>query len=346
MSDSETTDGDSPVLTLTVEESDSGQRLDGFVSRRGEGRSRVLVQKCIRERLVLVNGNPSRAASRLKAGDEISIAWPPEYEPKLEAEDIPLNILFEDDDIIVINKQPGLVVHPNDSYKDGTLVNALVHHDPDNFKQMIDEHLRPGIVHRLDKDTSGALVIAKNLRARKALKASFRARDVEKTYLAIVIGEFGVVTGRVENLVGRHPVQRTKMAVVEEKGKNAITNYRVLGTTEELSLMQVRIETGRTHQIRVHFSHLRHPILGDMVYGGRQKGISVEAPRQMLHAWKLVIPHPVTGVKREFMAPPPDDFRTILETAGLPMISGSIYEDPDLTGLPADEDEEGEGSES
>ncbi|MDT8390081.1 MAG: RluA family pseudouridine synthase [Lentisphaeria bacterium] len=338
MNDSKPMEEQTPDLIFTVEECDSGQRLDGFVSRRGEGRSRVLVQTCIRDRLILVNGNPSRAAARLKAGDQISVAWPPEYEPKAEAEDIPLTILFEDDDIIVINKQPGLVVHPNDNFKDGTLVNALIHHDPETFTKMIDENLRPGIVHRLDKDTSGALVIAKNLRARKALKAAFKSRDVEKTYLAIVIGEFGAVTGRVENLLGRHPVHRTKMAVVEENGKNAITNYRVLGTTEELSLMQIRIETGRTHQIRVHFAHLRHPVLGDDVYGGRQKGISVDPPRQMLHAWKLVIPHPVTGVKREFMAPPPEDFRAVLETAGLPMISGPTPEEPDLTGLPVDDD--------
>lgn len=339
MSDSEPmAENKSPVI-FTVEESDSRQRLDGFVSRRGEGRSRSLVQKCIRDRLVLVNGNASRAAARLKPGDQISVAWPPEYEPRAEGEDIPLNILFEDDDIIVINKQPDLVVHPNNNFRTGTLVNALIYHDPENFKKMLDEHLRPGIVHRLDKDTSGALVIAKNLRARKALKKSFKARDVEKTYLAIVVGEFGAVTGRVENLLGRHPLQRTKMAVVEEKGKNAITNYRVLGTSNDLSLMQVRIETGRTHQIRVHFAHLRHPILGDGVYGGRQKGLAIAAPRQMLHAWKLVIPHPVTGVKREFMAPPPEDFRTILDMARLPMIAGSIGQEPDLTGLPVDLEE-------
>lgn len=310
------------TMRLQAGENDGGCRLDTYVTRHAVGRSRVVVQRCIRDGSILVDGDRCRPSDRLRSGSVIDIEWPEEKVVSLEAEDIPLNILFEDDDIMVINKQPGLVVHPNDSFHGGTLVNALVHHDPAKFKRLIDESLRPGIVHRLDKDTSGALVIAKNLEARRRLKDAFKARDVEKNYLAIVIGEFGRVTGRIENMIGRHPVHRTRMAVVEEGGKPAVTNYRVLGGNGELSLMLVRIETGRTHQIRVHFAHMNHPILGDEVYGGRRRGLSVEAPRQMLHAWKLVFPHPRTGVKREYMAPPPEDFRNVLATAGLPMIAG------------------------
>jgi len=326
-SDSAQTEDDSTAdapetLMLEAGENDGGKRIDVYISKRSGRRSRVLVQRCIREGKALLNGEQCRPSDRLKPGDRLTIEWPVERVPTVEAEDIPLDILHEDDEIIVINKQPDLVVHPNDNFHDGTLVNALVHHDPVTFKRLVDANLRPGIVHRLDKDTSGALVIAKNLRSRKALKTAFKERDVEKTYLAIVIGEFGSVTGRIVNQIGRHPVHRTKMAVVEEGGKHAITNYRVLGSNGELSLMQIRIETGRTHQIRVHFANLRHPVIGDAVYGGRQKGLSVEAPRQMLHAWKLVFPHPVTGIKREYMAPPPEDFRRILEETGLPMISG------------------------
>lgn len=315
-------DGQAESLTFVAGDREVGRRLDVLLAKRLGDRSRAYVQKCIRDGLVLINGERCRPSDRLKSGDTLTATWPPDEKPRLEAEDIPLDILYEDDQLIVINKQPDLVVHPNENFRDGTLVNALVHHDPESFKRLIDENLRPGVVHRLDKDTSGALVIAKNLTARKRLKEAFKERDVEKTYLAIVIGEFGRVTGRIENLIGRHPVNRTKMAVVEELGKRAVTNYRVLGSNGELSLMQVRIETGRTHQIRVHFADLKHPILGDAVYGGRQRGITIEAPRQMLHAWKLVFPHPTTGVKREYMAPPPEDFRRVLAGAGLPMIAG------------------------
>ncbi len=324
--------------TLVVDTADDGLRLDLLLARHFPARSRAQIQQCVKSGLIRRNGQPCRPADKVRANDHLQIAWPPPRTTGVVAENIPLDILYEDRELLVVNKQPGLVVHPNSSFHSGTLVNALVHHDPDSFQPLVDQYQRPGIVHRLDKDTSGALVIAKNLRAWRHLKAAFKERDVEKTYLAIVIGEFGSVAGRLENQIDRHPVHRTRMAVVDEGGKLAITNYRVLGGNGELTLMQVRIETGRTHQIRVHFAHLNHPILGDEVYGGRQRDLTVEAPRQMLHAWKLVFPHPTTGIKREYMAPPPADFRAVLAAAGLPMIAGDDQPPPPLPRPNLDDD--------
>jgi 23S rRNA pseudouridine1911/1915/1917 synthase len=194
----------------------------------------------------------------------------------------------------------------------------LLHHDEEHFRELLDEEMRPGIVHRLDKDTSGAMVVAKHEEAYWAMKRAFAERRVEKTYLALVLGEFGTVTGRIETLIGRNPVHREKMAVVQEGGKEAITGYRVLNAAQDVSLVEVRIETGRTHQIRVHFAHLRHPVLGDPVYGGRRREMPISVKRQMLHAWKLVLPHPRTGVMCEYRVPPPEDFLDALAALGMP----------------------------
>mgnify|MGYP006291687411 CR=1 FL=1 len=301
-----------------------GERLDRVLSGLFPVRSRAFLQRCIRERRVTVNEKYRRPADAVHQGDHIRIAWPPPKRIRLVPEEIPLAVLAEDDDILVINKSPGLVVHPNDAYSGGTLVHALLHHDPDSFRELVDANLRPGIVHRLDKDTSGAMVVAKHLDARRFLKDAFKERNVEKTYLTIVIGEFGAVTGTIRGPIGRHPRRRTKMAVLPESGKRAVTHYRVLGQGNGVSLLEVRIETGRTHQIRIHFANVDHPVLGDALYGGKQKDLAFRVKRQMLHAWKLAIPHPRTGKMTEYMAPPPADFCTALRELGLPVIGEEL----------------------
>lgn len=227
---------------------------------------------------------------------------------------------MEDDQVIVLNKPPGLVVHPAQGNTTGTLVHGLLFHDEGSFEEMSEDNQRPGIVHRLDKDTSGVLVVAKNYQARAYLKEAFKEHITEKTYLAIILGTPDEPIGLIENEIGRHPVHRMKMAVVEEGGKHAITRYRVLASASGCSLLEIRIFTGRTHQIRVHFSHLQHPVLGDSSYGGCPKDMPYPAPRQMLHAWKLVFPHPSSGVMRQYMAPLPDDFQLALSALGLPAI--------------------------
>ena len=304
-------------------EEQDGQRLDVVLAAAFPEHSRASLQRVVRSGAATLNDKPSKPSELLKPGDMVAINWPPQPEDLLVAEDLPLNLIFEDAQLLVVNKPPDLVVHPNAAYRTGTLVHALLHHDADAFGGLVDETLRPGIVHRLDKDTSGLLVVAKTPEARRALKAAFKQRDVEKTYLTVVHGEFGAVTGTIDAPIGRHPRNRTKMAVVEEDGKPAVTHYRVLGASQDCALLQVRIETGRTHQIRVHFSHLRHPVLGDVVYGLRREPKIDGLGRQMLHAWKLVFPHPVTGVKREYTAPPPQDFQEVCLNLGLPVVGGA-----------------------
>ncbi len=296
-----------------------GERLDKFLSRLHPEKSRAFIQKCIAEQRVRLDGQSTAAALRLRPGASIEIDWPAPgtLEPSLRPEAIPFEILFEDQDLIVLDKPPGLVVHPNRNDRQGTLVHGLLHHDQEVFGDLPDQDLRPGIVHRLDKETSGALVVAKTAEAWTRLKASFKQRKVEKTYLAIVVGEFGATVGRVEGMIGRHPRNRKKMAVVQDNGKPAATRYRVLAAASGATLLEVDIETGRTHQIRVHFSHLRHPVLGDRVYGGRPSIEGIDPPRQMLHAWRLSFPHPRTGALREYTAPIPADFREIMRQLGL-----------------------------
>lgn len=308
---------------LPVPASADGQRLDLFLQAAYADRSRAFIQRCVRQGKVLLNGEPTRPAVRVKTADRIRVQWPPpETSDALQAEKVDFGVIFEDDDILVINKPPGVVIHPTETARKGTLVHGLLHHDETTFRDMVDEYQRPGIVHRLDKDTTGVLVIAKNLEARRRLKDAFKLRSVEKTYLTLVLGDFGAITGRIDTLIGRHPRNRRKMAVLAENGKRAVTSYRVLACNGDVTLLQVRIETGRTHQIRVHFAHLNHPVLGDALYGGKQTDLDIDAPRQMLHAWKLMFPHPKTGMMREYMAPLPRDFCDVLEVLGMPLIAG------------------------
>lgn len=325
MSDTEQPHGECPAASageqvFVVPAEGDGLRLDQCLAALLGGHSRAYFQKLIRAGDITLRGRSCRRAETVHAGDEVRLRFPAEQPPGIEAQQVDFGILYEDDDILVINKPAGLVVHPAEGSRTGTLVHGLLFHDEESFAEMTDDTLRPGIVHRLDKDTSGVMVVARNEEARRTLKESFKERDVEKTYLALVIGEFGVVTGTIENEIGRNPRNRLKMAVVSEGGKHALTKYRVLGTANGCSLLEVRIFTGRTHQIRVHFSHLHHPVLGDGLYGGDRADLPYRAERQLLHAWKLVFPHPRTGVMRQYMAPLPEDFVAALDALGLPAI--------------------------
>lgn len=310
---------------FAVSAQEAGLRLDVVLSARFQHASRASLQTVIRRGAATVNGLRRKPADTVCENDRIHVDFPPEDPEEILPWSVDLDILHEDEDMLVVNKPPGLVVHPTRGHQDDTLVNVLLAHDSASFEAMIDAERRPGIVHRLDKDTSGVLVVARCERARQTLKAAFAERTVEKTYLAVVLGEFDDMGGRIESPIGRHPVNRKKMTVVREGGKPAITLYRVLGNSRGLSLVEVRILTGRTHQIRVHFACERHPVFGDALYGGRQRGLDVEAPRQMLHAWKLALPHPSTGLWTHFIAPPPEDFLHVLAEADLPRIAPTRY---------------------
>ena len=232
---------------------------------------------------------------------------PPPEKIDNQPEAIPLDILFEDADLIVINKPAGLVVHPGAGHKEHTLVNALLHHCP--TLSGIGGKERPGIVHRLDKETSGCLVVAKNDAAHRGLSIQFADRTVEKIYLALVAGKLRRATGVIEEKIGRHPVHRKRMSVATARGRSARTEYRVVRSNDEFSLIECQLHSGRTHQIRVHLHHLGHPVLGDKVYTSKS---AKNFPRQMLHAWKLGFQHPVTKEWKSFEAPLPDEFRDAL----------------------------------
>lgn len=293
-----------------------GVRVDIFLAQQFPDRSRAFFQHRLDDGLVFVNGRKCRRSCKVWPGNVVEFAMPDETSGVLVPENIPLDILIEDEDVIVLNKPAGLVVHPAHGNKTGTLVQGLLYHDGKSFGEMIDETQRPGIVHRLDKDTSGVLVVAKNLESRSALKAMFKEQNLEKTYLAIVLGDIEAKSGRIEGAIGRHPTQRKKMAVVREGGKYALTTYRVLECSQGCSFVEVKILTGRTHQIRVHFSSLNHPVLGDSLYGGNPKWSPYPAPRQMLHAWKLDFPHPKHGKPMHCIADLPQDFVAALQSLG------------------------------
>jgi 23S rRNA pseudouridine1911/1915/1917 synthase len=260
-----------------VELPNSGDRLDHFLASNVNGLSRSRLQDLIKQGHVKLNGLIVKPGARLRAGDSIILREPPPIPSNAEAEDIALRVLFEDEDLIVIDKPPGLVVHPAAGHQTGTLVNALLHHC--QTLSGIGGEQRPGIVHRLDKDTSGCLVAAKSDSAHQALARQFAGREVTKIYLALAAGRFARRSGVIEESIGRHPVQRKKMAIVT-RGRAARTDYRVLADIEGGALVECTLHTGRTHQIRVHLKHLGHPVLGDEVYGRRGA-----YPRQMLHAW-------------------------------------------------------------
>ena len=263
---------------------------------------------------VTVNGAVAeKAGMKVSEDDEIAVEIPPPVPAVPEPEDIPLEVVYEDSDMLVIDKAPGMVVHPAPGHFTGTLVNALLHHCPD--LSGIGGVARPGIVHRLDQDTSGLIAVAKSQKAMDGLVKAFSShKAIAKTYLAVCHGRPRLDAGRIENLIGRHPVDRKRMAIVEKNGKVAITNWRVLESTGALSALECRIETGRTHQIRVHTASLGCPVIGDKTYGksALDKKLEPVPARQMLHAWRLELYHPVNGEKMKFEAPVPDDMRPYL----------------------------------
>ena len=291
------------IDTIIINETEAGERLDKVLANRYRSlHSRTYFQNLIEEGRVLVNGLLVKKRSPLQEGDEVEINFLLTPELNITPEDIPLNILYEDDAIVVINKVPGMVVHPAAGNWSGTFVNALMFHCA---LEVTAGSVRPGIVHRLDKDTSGVLIAAKTALAQQKLMEQFAAREVEKEYLAICCGNPGDTT--IDLPIGRHPVKRKVMAVVEEGGRSAITHCKTLACDGKLSLVQVLIETGRTHQIRVHLKHRGTPVLGDALYGNETVNRKFGASRQMLHAHKLGIKHPVTGKPMQFVAPIPDD---------------------------------------
>ena len=291
------------------------ERLDKFLQERYPDFSRSRLEGLVKAGFVKVNGAPAaKAGLKVSEKDTIEVEIPPPVPAIPEPEAIPLAVVYEDADMLVVNKAPGMVVHPAPGHFTGTLVNALLHHCP--ALSGIGGVARPGIVHRLDQDTSGLIVVAKSEKAMAGLVRAFAGHaGIEKTYLAICHGRPRLDAGRIVNLIGRHPVDRKRMAIVERNGKEAITDWRVLATTDAcgspISRMVCRIETGRTHQIRVHMASLGCPVIGDATYGksALDKRLSPVPPRQMLHAWKLALRHPVTGVPLAFEAPVPYDMR-------------------------------------
>jgi 23S rRNA pseudouridine1911/1915/1917 synthase len=288
---------------LTVERAQTRQRLDRFLAGALPTFSRARLQKLIRDEFVTLNGKPARSSELVRTNDAIEVREPAVAKIEALPETIPLEILFEDDDLIVLNKTAGLVVHPGAGNERGTLVNALLAHCKD--LSGIGGHERPGIVHRLDKETSGALVIAKNDPTHRDLSSQFAARTMTKIYLALVAGTLRKTSGVIDKAIARHPVHRQRMSIARRQGRSAKTEYRVLKSSGEVSLVECILHSGRTHQIRVHLHHLGHPVLGDKLYGGKRAG---DFPRQMLHAWKLGFRHPHTGEAVLFTAPVPDDF--------------------------------------
>jgi len=283
----------------------AGDRLDRFLAGMLPHLSRSRLQTLIKQGHVTLAGKPAKPSDTVRNGALVAITEPPAEPTLLEPEDIPLDVLYEDPDLLVLNKPPGLVIHPAAGHARHTLVHALLAHC--GTLSAIGGQQRPGIVHRLDKDTSGCLVVAKNDFAHAHLSRQFAGRTVTKIYLALVSGYFaGPRSGAIENSIGRHPVHRKKMAVLDRGGRTASTGWRVL---QELSgigtLVQCTLHTGRTHQIRVHLKHLGHPLLGDALYAGRQAG---KYERQMLHAWQLGFTHPRTGKPLHFYSPLPEDF--------------------------------------
>jgi 23S rRNA pseudouridine1911/1915/1917 synthase len=308
----------SPQRTFTVPEELAGVRLDRCLVELQGDWSRARVQRLIAGGHVLVNGDTAKPATTVAVGDRIEVDEPPPRPLDVAAEDIPLDILYEDADLLVLDKPPGLVIHPAAGRQSGTLVNALLQHCDD--LSGIGGSERPGIVHRLDKDTSGLMVVAKTEGAHLGLSIAFRRREVEKRYLAVCYGVPKSPEGIVEGAVGRHPTERKRMAVVAS-GRQARTLYRAVESFAGTSLVECRPVTGRTHQIRVHLAHIGHALVGDPLYAGRQwrnladprhQHACRDFPRQALHAWRLAFDHPVTAERVEFEAAPPADFTDLL----------------------------------
>jgi 23S rRNA pseudouridine1911/1915/1917 synthase len=297
-----------PVYIVSTEV--AGLRLDQSLRRELPEHSRAFLQKLIENGDVRLNGKPAKPSHAVRAGDRIEIEIPPPRPLEARPEEIPLDVLFEDADLIVVNKPAGLVVHPAAGNQEHTLVNALLHHCRGNLAG-IGGVERPGIVHRLDKGTSGCLVVAKTDFAHQALVAQFKSRDVKKIYRAVCWGRFERPSGRIETVIGRSERDRKKMSARVARGREAVTDYHVLKQLPAFALVELHIHTGRTHQIRVHMAHIGHPVLGDATYGRKPEfripKSEIPVARMMLHAYKLGFTHPRTEEFVEFTAPVPED---------------------------------------
>lgn len=292
-----------------VTEETAGDRIDRFLSEQFRELSRSFLQKLLKAGDVLVDGKPVKASFKVSEGELISFEVPEAVEPEILGEDIPLDILYEDSDVILVNKPKGMVVHPAAGHYTGTLVNALMYHCREDLSG-INGVLRPGIVHRIDMDTTGVIIACKNDHSHNSIAAQLKEHTITRRYQAIVHGVIKEEEGTVDAPVGRHPQERKKMCVNEKNGKQAITHYRVLGRFRNFTHIQCRLETGRTHQIRVHMAFLGHPLLGDVLYGPGKCPYQLQG--QTLHAGVLGFVHPRSGEYLEFSAPLPEYFQKLL----------------------------------
>ncbi len=299
------------VYEVTANE--AGQRLDQFL-KDASGLTRSEVQKWIKEgRAILLPGKMIRPNYHVQEGDKISFSWEEKEDLKLIPQDLPLDILYEDEDMLVLNKARGMVVHPGSGNPDGTLVNALLFHCGDVLFDACEDPIRPGIVHRLDKDTSGVMVVAKSARAFPVLKEEIATHEAQRHYVALVHGQMEGNTGVVRFPLGRSTKDRMKWDVQPKTGKPAVTHFRVIEFMPHYSWIECKLETGRTHQIRVHMAHIRHPVVNDPLYGWKKDHFPIEG--QALHSWTLDLRHPVTGEAMHFEAPVPDELLRCLAIA-------------------------------
>jgi 23S rRNA pseudouridine1911/1915/1917 synthase len=295
--------------SFVVEDEAKGERFDVYLRAKLPDLSRERIKNLIEEGFILVEGKSVKPSYKLKGGEQVLVRIPVEKEYSLQPKEVPFEILYEDEDLAVIYKPAGIVVHPAPGHLDDTLVHGLLL----KLRSLsgVGGELRPGIVHRLDKDTSGVMLVAKNDFAHKKLTQDFKERRVEKEYLAIVYGKLTQKEGTLDFLIGRHPVQRKRMAVVKE-GRQALTKYKVLKLFKKATLVLAKPVTGRTHQLRVHFSHIGHPILGDPIYGGLKPDVP-RPERLMLHAYRISFEHPRTDAHLTFTKDPPEDFEGYLK---------------------------------
>ncbi len=312
-----------PIITHTVTDKHVGKRLDIYIGHYEPHVSRNRIQTLIRDGMALVQGRSEKPGYKVKLGEGISVDLPEKKVHDVLAEPIALSVIYEDRQLIILNKPPGIVVHPAPGNFTGTLVNALLHHYGSLPSAGLPgaERERAGIVHRLDKDTSGVLAIARTLSALRSLSAQFKNRSVQKRYLALVAGVIKKGSGTIDVALGRHVRERKKISVHTNKAREAVTLYRVKERFKQATLVEVEIKTGRTHQIRVHMAHIGHPVLGDRTYGGAKiaKIGELPVPRQMLHAASLSLFHPETGHPMTFSVPPPQDMAGIIERLRSPV---------------------------
>lgn len=296
------------IIEIIVDE-DDGERIDYYLANKLDEISRSYIQKLIKEGYVKVNSKEVKAKYLVKQGDEIVVTLPKPKKLDINAEKIPIDIVYEDDDVAVINKPQGMVVHPAPGNYSGTLVNGLLYQL--NSLSNINGVIRPGIVHRIDKDTSGLLMIAKNNLSHKELSKQLKEHSITRRYLALVYGNFKEDKGTIDAPIGRHPIDRKKMAVVDKNGKEAVTHFKVLERFKEYTLVEAKLETGRTHQIRVHMSYIKHPVVGDRIYGVKKERFNLKG--QLLHAKILGFVHPTRKEYMEFNSELPSYFERILE---------------------------------